>query len=354
MRSNRVELLCGLLREELKDFPPGGRFYSIRELVRKFGFCHHTADAAVKLLIAEGILSSVPRGGLFRSCRNGSGIRHLLLLGVDYPVESDRIRRRIFARLAEESGAFRVSSRTFDYRSGGLSSLDLNGFQAVILFGSATCGSSAAFLHWLEQCPIPVIFGNIALETPWSWSVSVDSTVGSIIAASHFLAKGHRNLAVLLPEVPVLGHLRRVNAFVETVRQGGGEATVLCCDGMENGEYPANRAWERLRRELAANPLRFTGLFVLSDAAVPGVYRALKEFGFEVPRDVSVIGFDGLPSGATLAVPLTTVAIDFEEHAKALLTAAWDAAEGKPPSQRNWLLSPYLLERASVRQLTPD
>ena len=59
---------------------------------------------------------------------------------------------------------------------------------------------------------------------------------------------------------------------------------------------------ELLRRERA-----FTAVFTMSDLMAIGAFRALKDRGLEVPGDVSLIGFDGLPVGEYLVPRLSTV-----------------------------------------------
>ena len=48
-----------------------------------------------------------------------------------------------------------------------------------------------------------------------------------------------------------------------------------------------------------------------NDALAVGVLHALREAGRAVPADVSVVGFDDIPSAPFCAPPLTTVRLDF-------------------------------------------
>jgi DNA-binding LacI/PurR family transcriptional regulator len=54
-------------------------------------------------------------------------------------------------------------------------------------------------------------------------------------------------------------------------------------------------------------------VFVANDQMALGLLAALHEEGLEVPRDVSVVGFDDLPEAPYLTPPLTTVRQDFAE-----------------------------------------
>ena len=58
---------------------------------------------------------------------------------------------------------------------------------------------------------------------------------------------------------------------------------------------------------LLENKRNFTALFAAADVMAIGAVRALKDNGFSVPEDVSVVGFDGLVLGSFLVPKLSTV-----------------------------------------------
>ena len=60
-------------------------------------------------------------------------------------------------------------------------------------------------------------------------------------------------------------------------------------------------------QQLIANDRQFTALFAVADVMAIGAMRALHNNGLRVPRDVSVMGFDGLALGEYLIPQLSTV-----------------------------------------------
>lgn len=85
----------------------------------------------------------------------------------------------------------------------------------------------------------------------------------------------------------------------------------------------------RLGRELAADP-EVTAVFCANDDMAIGLGRALAEAGRDIPGDVSVVGFDDIPSAPYLSPPLTTVRQDFEAHAIRGLDLLLRHLEGAP------------------------
>jgi DNA-binding LacI/PurR family transcriptional regulator len=61
-------------------------------------------------------------------------------------------------------------------------------------------------------------------------------------------------------------------------------------------------------------------VFVGNDDMAIGLIRALHEAGLATPGDVSVVGFDDIPSAAYLVPSLTTVAQEFDTMARNGLT----------------------------------
>lgn len=94
---------------------------------------------------------------------------------------------------------------------------------------------------------------------------------------------------------------------------------------------------------------RPTAVTCYNDLVAVGLYRALAELGLDVPRDVSVIGFDDIPLSQYLPVPLTTVQMPTHrmgELAAQMLVRHIESKAAIPP-QRHYL-DATLVERAST------
>ena len=76
-------------------------------------------------------------------------------------------------------------------------------------------------------------------------------------------------------------------------------------------------------------------MFCDDDILAGGVYLAARERGIEIPRDLSVVGFDDLDFARVLAPPLTTVAADAEALGAAAFEALKrDLAGDRPPDEQ--------------------
>ena len=74
-------------------------------------------------------------------------------------------------------------------------------------------------------------------------------------------------------------------------------------EGTEAGSDSGYQATDRLLER----QVTFTGIFAFNDHSAIGAVARLKERGLQIPRDVSVVGFDDIPSARTNNPSLTTV-----------------------------------------------
>ena len=73
------------------------------------------------------------------------------------------------------------------------------------------------------------------------------------------------------------------------------------------GDTPTHEPGYFAAQKLLASGAAFTAIFAFNDISAIGAIRALREAGLQVPRDVSVVGFDDIQSAAFQNPGLTTV-----------------------------------------------
>ena len=102
-------------------------------------------------------------------------------------------------------------------------------------------------------------------------------------------------------------------------------------DGLEVSDGKAAMA------DFIERGLPFTAVFGGNDNLALGAIAALKEKGFDVPKDVSVVGFDGIDAALHSHPPLSTMKVSrqrFAEQAVERITSACTGATGPHPVLR--------------------
>jgi DNA-binding LacI/PurR family transcriptional regulator len=141
-------------------------------------------------------------------------------------------------------------------------------------------------------------------------SVEVDDQGGARDVTRYLLELGHRRLAVLSmdpgPDAAVRGYrgplARRMAGIAEALAEVG-----MAMPDVRLAEVPVTRTdGYRATKELMAQDPP-TAILALSDVLAYGAIDALQDLGLDVPKHVSVTGFDDLAESAWSRPRLTTV-----------------------------------------------
>jgi DNA-binding LacI/PurR family transcriptional regulator len=91
-----------------------------------------------------------------------------------------------------------------------------------------------------------------------------------------------------------------------------------------------------------------TAIFAVTDLTALGVLEAARQAGLQVPRDLSVVGFDDTPVALWSAPPLTTVAQNMTGLGRVALRTLVQLAEGEEPVSYRIELATTLVQRQST------
>ena len=131
--------------------------------------------------------------------------------------------------------------------------------------------------------------------------VDVENRSGSTAATAHLCGLGRQRVGFVGPTSDYLYGVERLDgyrrALIADDRTPDDQLVRLDAPSVEGGY----RATLSILREQP------DALFVATDPMAQGALRALREHGLQVPRDVAVVGFDGLPNGRPTDPLLTTV-----------------------------------------------
>ncbi|MCG5217703.1 LacI family DNA-binding transcriptional regulator [Streptosporangium sp. KLBMP 9127] len=176
--------------------------------------------------------------------------------------------------------------------------------------------------------------------------IEYDNTGGAYAITSHLLSAGHRRILFLgrrdgytTPGARVAGYRNALADFHQPHDPG------LEVDGkMERSE-----GYRMIRQRLESGPPDFTAVFAGNDLIAAGARQALREHGLRVPDDISLVGFDDLPSAAD--IDLTTVHVPHEELGRTAVRLALERRQDKSGMSEHVMLGTHIIVRDSVRPL---
>lgn len=154
----------------------------------------------------------------------------------------------------------------------------------------------------LKNLNIPVYLLNCYTAGLAHPAVVPSEIAGGQRATHHLISKGHRLIATITGEIWMEAARDRLKGY----RRALSTADIpFDQDLVFNGDWSASAGYEATRKILAL-PRRPTAIFCQNDRMAIGCYEALKEAGLDIPRDMSVMGYDDEEIARHLHPRLTT------------------------------------------------
>ena len=215
-------------------------------------------------------------------------------------------------------------------------------------------GNSQNFLRDFGKIEIPcVLVSNDASGLPFDnlSSVSTDDRQAARCAMDSLIALGHRKFVIVGGDREGSDTSRlRYEGCLQAFRNHGIEFDEeLDYQGVRFSYQDGYKATQ----QLIANGRKFTALFAMADVMAIGAIRALHNNGLRVPKDVSVMGFDGLTLSSYLVPQLSTVIQSAHKMAKRSVEILIDQIRhGGPPCHE--AVQYALHQRESTRRMDDD
>ena len=191
---------------------------------------------------------------------------------------------------------------------------------------------------------LPVVFVNGFVDSVDAPFVSTDDVVAVELAVSHLASLGHRRIGFASGPDRFVPSQRKLAAFTASVKapalQASGVSGLIeqSLFSVEGGHAAAVRLLDE----------GVTGIVCGSDLMALGAIRAIRQRGLEVPRDISVVGYDDSPLIAFTDPPLTSVRQPVHAMGLAAVRALIDEINGHGAPHSEYLFRPELVVRGST------
>ena len=201
----------------------------------------------------------------------------------------------------------------------------------------------------LDRFGLPfVLIGSSAERFAETSSVGSDITQGVRLGMDHLVSKGHPAPSLILGPKSRLARARFLRAVHEHCIERDIDPAIL---PVEDGEYTVEGGKQAMRRLLASDRVGHVCVFAANDMMAIGAIMAVREAGLRCPEDVSIIGFDGIPSGEFAWPGLTTIAKPGRDMGVRAVEGLFDEIDHRPEHRRIYLPC-RLIERGSLADLS--
>lgn len=177
-------------------------------------------------------------------------------------------------------------------------------------------------------------------------SVEYENVGGAHAATTHLLTAGHRKILMVAGPVGLTTSDQRVEGYRSAMAMYGLPVDPAL---ISHGPWDRDGGYLRMRALLESGP-EFTAIFAGNDGVAAGAIAALREAGRRVPDDVSIVGYDDVPSAADFNPPLTTVRVPQAELGRTAVRLATGSSR-EASGREHVMLGTHLVIRDSVRPL---
>jgi len=171
--------------------------------------------------------------------------------------------------------------------------------------------------------------------------IDVDNRASAYQAVSFILRTHHKRVAIINGAENMISSWDRFQGYQDALRERG---MPLLLELVAEGDYSDTGGYLAMKRLL---PHRPDSVFVASDSMAFAAMRAIHEAGLRVPEDVAVVGFDDIPSAATVKPALTTMRQPIHRMGSAAAEMLVDMIEHPSPQPRRVVFPTQLVIRSS-------
>jgi LacI family transcriptional regulator len=215
--------------------------------------------------------------------------------------------------------------------------------EGLIIFAPPDAASVASIQAEFPATRLPITLLKAQPSTEFS-TISIDDRGGARLATRHLVALGRRRV----------GHIGGPQNWHEARERLAGWRAALAEASIDPGPIAfgdwSAASGEAAFRQLMASVPDLDAVFVANDQMALGLLHAASDRGIHVPRDLAVVGFDGLVEGAHFSPSLTTIVQPLRELGRLAVQEVMAQIDAEPEARtvRTLALATELLVRDSA------
>ncbi|TXK85741.1 LacI family DNA-binding transcriptional regulator [Paenibacillus sp. N3.4] len=200
------------------------------------------------------------------------------------------------------------------------------------------------FVMELKKKKIPFVMLDNQHIHPSISSVIVDNYKGGYDATKHLIDLGHTDIAHISGSKPYLSSSERQRGFEAAMQEAGLDASWV-----EQGDFSITSGYQVASGWIQSGKLP-SAVFAADDLTAFGVMDALKNEGYKIPRDISIVGFDDQIFSVEFHPMLTTVRQPAEKLGRQGVDILLKWIDGTAKRNVTVQLEPELIIRESTQR----
>ncbi len=202
------------------------------------------------------------------------------------------------------------------------------------------------YFEEVVESDLPCVLIDIPLEGDNLSYIAIDNVEASREIVQILIDNNHKNIGMVSGRIEATVSLERYKGYEKALIENG---IAINPDYVVTGNFLELKAYE-VTKELLMKNKEITAIFCASDMMAIGCMKAVKELGLEIPKDISIVGFDDIPLAEYTTPPLTTVNQDFYERGKVAIQQLYKMTENLQYDKKI-NLDYKIMQRDSVRKI---
>lgn len=218
-------------------------------------------------------------------------------------------------------------------------------FDGIILMSQSNSDNS--FIYYLLEKNIPVVVLNRNIDESSIVNILSADKKGAYDAGNYLIQNGHRNIAIIEGKKEFNASIERKYGFLNALIENN---LPIRTEYMVEGDYTIESGYIAMKKLLNLNSIP-TAVFCFNDEMAVGAMKAAFEAGINVPKDISIIGFDDNQLGGFITPALTTIRRPIMELSQKGAEKLINIIENKNIQREKIYVSTELVERESVAKI---
>lgn len=197
----------------------------------------------------------------------------------------------------------------------------------------------------LQGLEVPVVVLDCYYDDLDYDCVVINNSQGAYCAADYLVRMGHRRIGYLHSSVSISNFAERAAGYQKALEAYGisvEERYMLRLSPMSAQGY------QDMVRILEQKPELADAYFADNDIIAAAAMKAFREYGYRVPEDISIVGFDDMPLCDIMNPPLSTMRVDKRQLGRTAVKCLLTRMNGEKHGKMKIALQTALVCRESV------
>ncbi len=232
-----------------------------------------------------------------------------------------------------------------------ISSLNMANVAGIVLLATEMLQED---LQFYKELNVPIVLLDSVFEFEQFDSVTIDNTTAILQAFNYAYNMGHRNIGYLRSSVFINNFDQRYDGFLKALRYF---SLTQCTHPVFSLHSNIEMSYLQMKQILEHLPPDFKmPTCFLCDLDYLGIaaMNALKDFGYKVPEDISIIGFDDVAACEICSPPLTTIRVNRNDIGRIAVNTLINRIRTPHSYYVHTYVSSELIVRKSVKKILSD